>query len=216
MSSKGINKRMQNSTYNCQFNLLGYRRDNDTKEIYIVPKEAEIVKIIFQMYLQGKSLNQIKNYLETNDIKTINGKSVWDKSTIKGTLTNEKYVGDIIYQKTYREDCISKNTRINRGELDRYLVMDNHPAIIDREIFNLVKKEMVRRSSKRRFSDRTITELGKYSGKYALSELLFCDICGRPFRRKSWLRKGGKHTGNALGIRIMVMTDAHKRRVLRT
>lgn len=57
-------------------------------------------------------MNQIKNYLETNDIKTINGKSVWDKSTIKGTLTNEKYVGDIIYQKTYREDCISKNTRL--------------------------------------------------------------------------------------------------------
>ncbi len=188
----GINKRMQNGTYNCRFNLLGYRRDKETKEIYIVPEEAEVVKMIFQMYLQGKSLGQIKAYLESNEIKTINGKSVWDKSTVKGILINEKYVGDVIFQKTYREDCISKKSKINRGEVDRYLIMDNHPAIIDRETFNLVRKEMVRRSSKRRSSDRAITELGKYSGKYALSELLICDICGGPFRRKTWSRKGIK------------------------
>ena len=188
----GINKRMQNGTYNCRFNLLGYRRDKVTKEIYIVPEEAEVVKMIFQMYLQGKSFDQIKAYLESNEIKTINGRSVWDKSTIKGILINEKYVGDVIFQKTYREDCISKKSKINRGEVDRYLIMDNHPAIIDRETFNLVRKEMVRRSSKRRSSDRAITELGKYSGKYALSELLTCDVCGGPFRRKTWSRKGIK------------------------
>lgn len=157
-----------------------------------MPEEAEVVRMIFQMYLQGKSLGQIKAYLESNEIKTINGKSVWDKSTVKGILINEKYVGDVIFQKTYREDCISKKSKINRGEVDRYLIMDNHPAIIDRETFNLVRKEMVRRSSKRRSSDRAITELGKYSGKYALSELLFCDICGGPFRRKTWSRKGVK------------------------
>ena len=188
----GINKRMQNGTYNCRFNLLGYRRDKETKEIYIVPEEAEVVKMIFQMYLQGKSLGQIKACLESNEIKTINGKSVWDKSTVKGILINEKYIGDVIFQKTYREDCISKKSKINRGEVDRYLIMDNHPAIIDRETFNLVKKEMVRRSTKRRSSDRAITELGKYSGKYALSELLTCDVCGGPFRRKTWSRKGIK------------------------
>ena len=136
----GINKRMQNGTYNCRFNLLGYRRDKETKGIYIVPVEAEIVRMIFLMYLQGKSLDQIKAYLESNEFKTINGKTVWDKSTVKGILINEKYVGDVIFQKTYREDCIRKKTRINRGELDRYLIMDNHPAIIDREMFNRVRK----------------------------------------------------------------------------
>ncbi len=188
----GLNKRMQNGTYNCRFNLLGYRRDKETKEIYIVHEEAEVVKMIFQMYLQGKSLGQIKAYLESNEIKTINGKAVWDKSTVKGILIKEKYIGDVIFQKTYREDCISKKSKINRGEVDRYLIMDNHPAIIDRETFNLVRKEMVRRSSKRRSSDRAITELGKYSGKYALSELLTCDVCGGPFRRKTWSRKGIK------------------------
>lgn len=76
--------------------------------------------------------------------------------------------------------------------MDRYLVTDNHPAIIDRETFRMVKKEMVKRSSKRRTSSNAVTELGKYSSKYALSELLFCDICGSPFRRKTWTRKGVK------------------------
>lgn len=188
----GINKRMQSGTYACRFNLLGYRRDKVTKEIRIIPEEAEVVKKIFQMYLHGMSLNQIKDYLESNNILTISGNSVWSKNGIKAMLTNEKYVGDVMYQKTYREDCISKKTRINRGELDRYLVTDNHPAIIDRETFRLVKKELVKRSSKRRSSANAITELGKYSGKYALSEILVCDICGSPYRRKTWTRNGVK------------------------
>ena len=188
----GINKRMQNGTYACRFTLLGYRRNKDTKEIYIVPEEAENVKKIFQMYLQGRSLDQIKRYLEENNILTVRGNPIWDKGVIKSMLTNEKYVGDIMFQKTYREDCISKRTKINRGEMDRYLVTDNHPAIIDRETFRMAKKEMVKRSSKRRTSSNAVTELGKYSGKYALSELLFCDICGSPFRRKTWTRKGVK------------------------
>jgi len=188
----GISKRMQNGTYACRIHLLGYRRDKTTKEIFIVPEEAEVVKTIFQLYLQGLSLDQIKKHLESEGIKTVNGKSDWDKSGLKAILTNEKYVGDIIYQKTYREDCISKKTRINRGEVDRYLVTDNHPAIIDRETFRLVKKEMAKRSSKRRTSSNAITELGKYSGKYALSELMYCDVCGSPYRRKTWTRKGVK------------------------
>ena len=172
--------------------MLGYRRNKDTKEIYIVSEEAETVKKIFQMYLQGRSLDQIKRYLEENNILTVRGNSVWDKGVIKSMLTNEKYVGDVMFQKTYREDCISKRTKINRGEMDRYLVTDNHPAIIDRETFRMAKKEMVKRSSKRRTSSKAITELGKYSGKYAHSELLFCDVCGSPFRRKTWTRKGVK------------------------
>lgn len=188
----GINKRMQNGTYACRFNLLGYRRDKESKEIFIVPKEAEIVKKIFRMYLQGASLDQIKAYLEDNKIKTVRGNEKWDKHGIKAMLTNEKYVGDIIYQKTFRPDCLSKKSKINRGERDRYLVSNNHPPIIDRETFWLVKKEMSKRSSKQRVSEKAITELGKYSGKYALSELLFCDVCGSPFRRKSWSRKGIK------------------------
>ena len=138
------------------------------------------------MYDEGHSLDQIKAYLESKSIKTPTGKPVWSKENIRKMLTNEKYVGDVIYQKTYRTDCISKHTKINRGERTKYLVSSNHPAIVDRDLFNAVQAELVRRSSKRKTSDKTLTSLGKYSGKYALSELLICAECGSPYKRKTW------------------------------
>lgn len=98
----------------------------------------------------------------------------------------------VLYQKTFRTDCISKHTKINRGERTKYLVSNNHPAIIDRETFKAVQSEMVRRSSKRKTSDFAITNLGKYSGKYALSELLVCGECGSLYKRKTWTKGGEK------------------------
>lgn len=64
----------------------------------------------------------------------------------------------MIYQKTFRTDCISKHTKINRGERTKYLVSNNHPAIVDRDLFNAVQAELARRSSKRRTSDKTLRE----------------------------------------------------------
>lgn len=188
----GINKRMQNGTYACRFNLLGYRRDEYTKEPYIVPEEAEIVKKIFNMYLDGASVVQLKNYLESNHIKTLHGKDEWSTDTINKMLRNEKYVGDVIYQKTFRTDPISKHTIINRGQREKYLVSNNHQAIIDRDTFTLVQAEITRRSGKRRTSDKAVSELGKYSGKYALSEILVCGNCGSPYKRRTWTKPGSE------------------------
>ena len=188
----GIRKRMESGSYNCNFNLLGYRRDKVTKEIVIIPEEANAVKKIYSLYIQGNTLEQIKEYLESRQIKTSRGKYEWSKAGIKAILTNEKYVGDILYQKSFHPNLISKKVIRNCGEMDRYMVSNNHPAIIDRETAWLAKKEMSKRSSKRRSSENCITELGKYSGKYALSELLFCGVCGSPFRRKTWTRNGVK------------------------
>lgn len=186
----GIHKRMQNGTYACRFNLLGYRRDETTKEPYIVPEEAEIVKKIFAMYLDGATTVQIKDYLEANGILTQKGKSEWSRDVIHSMLQNEKYVGDVIYQKTFRTDSISKHFVVNRGQKDKYLISNNHPAIIDRDTFMRVQTEIARRSNKRKTSDLTTTELGKYSGKYALSEILYCGECGSPYKRKTWSQKG--------------------------
>lgn len=186
----GINKRMQNGTYACSFNLLGYRRNEFTKEPYIVPEEAEIVKKIFTMYLDGASVLQLKAFLESNHIKTLKGKDEWSTDTIKNMLRNEKYVGDVIYQKTFRSDPISKRTIVNRGQKEKYLVSNNHPAIIDRDTFTLVQAEITRRAGKRKTSDKTVSELGKYSGKYALSEILICGNCGSPYKRKTWTKPG--------------------------
>lgn len=102
-------------------------------------------------------------------------------------LTNEKYKGDALLQKTYIVDCISKKSKKNNGELPMYYVENNHPAIIERSMFDRVQEEISRRNSKRKVKQKgTKTELGKYSSKYALSELLFCGNCGTPYRRVTW------------------------------
>lgn len=107
-------------------------------------------------------------------------------------LCNEKYIGDALLQKTYIADLFSKEKRVNNGELPKYYVHDCHPAIIDRETFQKVQEEIARRSSIRKTSSKTKTELGKYCGKYVLSELLVCGECGSPYRRVIWTQKGAK------------------------
>lgn len=185
----GIHKRMRNGTYAVQFNMLGYKRGDDG-EPYIVPEEAEIVREVFNRFLDGASLGQLKDFLENKKVLTRRGKSEWSISVIRGMLSNEKYVGDILYQKTYRTDCISKKVKVNRGEMTRYLVSNNHAPIIDRDTFNLVQAELSRRTSKNKKMDSAITEQGKYSGKYALSELLICGSCGSSYRRNSKVANG--------------------------
>ena len=185
----GIHKRMRNGTYAVQFNMLGYKRGNDG-EPYIIPEEAEVVREMFNRFLDGASLGQLKDFLESKKVLTRRGKSEWSISVIRGMLSNEKYVGDILYQKTYRADCISKKVKVNRGEMTRYLVSNNHAPIIDRDTFNLVQAELSRRTSKNKKMDSAITEQGKYSGKFALSELLICGSCGSAYRRNSKVAKG--------------------------
>ena len=185
----GIHKRMRNGTYAVQFNMLGYKRGDDG-EPYIIPEEAEVVREMFNRFLDGASLGQLKDFLENKQVLTRRGKSEWSISVIRGMLSNEKYVGDILYQKTYRADCISKKVKVNRGEMTRYLVSNNHTPIIDRDTFNLVQAELSRRTSKNKKMDSAITEQGKYSGKFALSELLICGSCGSAYRRNSKVAKG--------------------------
>ena len=185
----GIHKRMRNGTYAVQFNMLGYKRGDDG-EPYIIPEEAEVVREMFNRFLDGASLGQLKDFLESKQVLTRRGKSEWSISVIRGMLSNEKYVGDILYQKTYRADCISKKVKVNRGEMTRYLVSNNHTPIIDRDTFNLVQAELSRRTSKNKKMDSAITEQGKYSGKFALSELLICGSCGSAYRRNSKVAKG--------------------------
>lgn len=187
----GIQQRMKSGTFAFRYNILGYRK-GENGEPEIVPEEAEVVRKIFQVYLDGNSLDQIKAYLESNGIRTKQGKHIWSKQIIQGMLTNERYTGDMLLQKTYIENCISKKSKKNRGEMAKYLITNNHSAIISKELFKSVQAEMARRSSKRKTSDLSITEQGKYSGKYALTEILVCGECGSPYRRKTWMVKGEK------------------------
>ena len=130
--------------------------------------------------------------LMADGIKTATGKEVWHDSVVQKMLRNEKYIGDAILQKTYIADLFTKEKRLNNGVLPKYYIHDCHPAIIDRDTFQKVQEEMARRSSLRKTSSKTKTELGKYCGKYVLSELLVCGECGSPYRRAVWTQKGVK------------------------
>lgn len=171
--------------------LLGYKKGADGKP-EIVPEEAEIVRLIYNLFLDGYSLSNIKKVLESKEFLTSTGKKIWNVSHIQSILKNEKYVGDALLQKTFTSDCITHKVVKNHGERPMYLVTNHHDPIIDRDTYNRVRQELARRNSKRKISDKTITEQGKYSGKYALTELLICGKCGTPYRRTTWAARGKK------------------------
>lgn len=188
----GIAKRMENGTYCCNMNMLGYRRDKFTKEVYIVPEEAEIVRNIYRFFLDGMSALQIKKYLEENKIKTFRGNDEWGTTVILSILKNEKYCGDVLYQKTYCEDCLTKKKKANHGEIDKFLVTDDHEAIVSRDLYNSVQHEIARRNALRDKKNPNGTNKGRYSAKHALSQLLVCDDCDAGFRRKPKKNKKGE------------------------
>lgn len=170
---------------------LGYRKGEDGKP-EIIPEEAEVVKRIYDVYLSGQSLKAIKYMLEKDGIPTKTGLTVWSVPSIQNILQNEKYTGDVLLQKTYTVDPISKHQKKNKGELPQYLVKNCHPAIISRETFALVQKEMARRTAAKNLEKVPDPPQDKviYSGKYALSGMLFCGMCGSPYRRCIWKRNG--------------------------
>lgn len=113
----------------------------------VIPEEAEVIKHIFEMYLSGMGLMAIAKNLNQAGVTTINGVK-WRPSTLKGILANEKYTGDLLLQKTYRDHYLTKRKVINHGELPQYLIEDDHEPIISKEIYKLVQKEKERRKLK--------------------------------------------------------------------
>jgi hypothetical protein len=181
--------------------FLGYRRGPDGLP-EIDPEEAAIVRRIFARYLMGQSIHQIARDLMNDGIRTAQGREKWNDSIIQNMLRNEKYIGDALLQKTYIADLFNRQVKKNHGELPMYYVEDCHPAIIDRETYQKVQEEIARRSSLRKTAARTKTELGKFSGKYVLTELLVCGECGSPYRRVIWTQKGVKRVVWRCGNRL--------------
>ena len=190
-----IGKRQSLKNGNVPFSyksFLGYSKGADGKP-EIDEEQAVIIRRIFAEYLAGKSLLDIAKGLTADEIPTARGKTNWSSARVQSILTNEKYKGDALLQKTYIVDCISKKSKKNNGELPMYYVENNHPAIIERAVFDRVQEEISRRNSKKKVKQvGTKTELGKYSGKYALSEILYCGNCGTPYRRCTWSKNGKK------------------------
>ena len=154
--------------------LFGYRYENG--EYIIVPEEAEIIRSIFEMYLSSKGTVAIMNYLNKSDIATRKGNK-WCKNGVMKVLKNYTYTGNLILQKTYRKDHLTKQLCINNGELAQFSVVNSHQPIITIEMYQAVQAEIKRREKQyARCKHRTT---------YPLTGLIRCEQCGKNYRRKT-------------------------------
>lgn len=174
-------------------NIYAYRKGADG-EPEIIPEEAEIIQLIYRLYLKGMSAVAIIKELEKRKINSHAKGGKWKDSTIYSILENERYCGDVLLQKTFIVDPISKKVRKNNGELPKYLIRNNHPPVVSRELYDKVQAERSRRNSKRKVSKQSTTEQSRYSGLYALNEILICGECLTPYRRLVWHRRNGSKT----------------------
>ena len=155
--------------------FLGYKKGANGRP-EIVPHEAEIVRTIYQMFLDGKTIRHIADWLTQKEIPTPAGKSKWSVSTVRSILSNEKYKGDALLQKSYTVDYLTKEVRKNNGEVKQYLVENSHEAIIEPETFDLVQERLKKRS----------THHNRVSGNSAWSNKLICSDCGGFYGHKVW------------------------------
>lgn len=153
--------------------MLGYRLVDE--EITIVPDEAEIVKQVFTLYLAGCGIQGIANTLNEKGVK-VEKIPFWHPNTIRKILQNEKYVGDLILQKTLITDHITKRKIKNNGQLPQYVISDDHEPIISREVFDAVQREIAIRAEK---------YTHKQGRASAFTGKIRCGICGKNYRRKT-------------------------------
>ncbi len=155
--------------------FLGYQKGPDNLP-EIVEEEAVIVRLIYRMFLYGKSPSAIASHLTDEGIPTPGGKAVWRAKVIENILTNEKYKGDALLQKRYTVDFLTKKQKVNEGEVPQYYVANSHPAIIEPEIFDLVQYELKRRKKDGRWTSST----------YPFSGKIICGECGGIYGSKVW------------------------------
>lgn len=184
----GYQYRFQKGKVNVNYNrFLGYTKGEDGK-LEIVPEEAEIVKRIYREYLEGGSTISIAKGLGRDGIRNGAGNTKWQGTNIQQILSNEKYIGDALLQKTVTIDTLQKKRVKNVDHMPQYYVRDDHPAIIPRELFYEVQAEMTRRAELRR--EGRLNQ--KYCSHIAMSGKVICGECGAPFQRTHWILKGEK------------------------
>ena len=155
-------------------NIYGYKRTKDGG-LEIIPEEADVVKRVFSMYLDGLGTLKISKILtESGAPGSNNGK--WSEKKVRYILSNEKYVGDLLLQKSFSTDHLTKHRKRNQGEKPQYYVQDNHEPIISRQMFEAVQLEIEQR--RKRYCRMAETKKYEFTGK------IECGICGKNYRRK--------------------------------
>jgi len=155
--------------------FLGYEKGEDGFP-KIVEAEAKIVRLIYRLFLEGKTPSWIAKNLTQEEIPTPSGKKNWQVSTVEHILTNEKYKGDATLQKSFTVDFLTKKKKRNEGEVPQYYVENSHPAIIEPDVFNMVQNEMKLRKESGRC----------HSGTTCFSSRIFCGECGNFYGSKVW------------------------------
>ena len=188
----GIRQAMKEGKATIQYKYLyGYRKGDDGKP-EIIPDQAEVVRKIYDLFLSGTPVRGIQEYLNENAVPNINSEPKWARSAIDSILTNEKYCGDVLLQKTYIDDCINKKVKKNTGQLPMYLVQNHHEGIISRETFDAAQAELAHRSAGKSPSKKNApTGRSRYNSKYALSDRLYCGECGTRYQRCTWRNRDG-------------------------
>lgn len=155
--------------------MLGYRLKDGRYEI--VPKEAALVRRIYNEYLAGDGYQAVAKRLTEEGVPSRFG-GKWNQSVVSKILSNYTYTGNLLLQKTFRENHITKKTVINHGELPKYHAENTHEAIIDMKTFHAVQTEKARRAAQfnKKPAPRTT---------YPFTSLLVCDNCGKNYRRKT-------------------------------
>lgn len=154
--------------------IFGYRRNADGV-LEIEPQEAEIVRMIFSDYLSGMGGGSISKKLNEMGIRTAQG-NLWTASRIKELLSNEKYIGNMILQKYYRNNHIEKKKMRNQGELPKFLVEESHEAIVDIETFQKAQDMIAQRQNQYFHQGAT--------NRYALTGMIKCGCCGKNYQRR--------------------------------
>lgn len=167
--------RFENGTFKCSYPPYGY--DWDGEQMVINPEQAAVVKEIFAALLSGKGTHAIADDLNRRGVSSKRG-GRWTATTIRGMLSNEKYVGDCLFQKTYSDSQFVRHN--NHGEQTQYMVTDHHEPIISREDFEAARIFISQRASEKGVTKGT----DKYQNRYAFSGKIICGECGDTFKRR--------------------------------
>jgi len=180
-----IQKRFKNGTYKLAVPPYGYDFNGET----IIPntEQAKTVKRIFAEVLSGFGTRAVAMHLDADGIKPQRGKK-WSATSIRGILENEKYIGDVLHQKTYTDDNFIRHA--NKGEEDKFYLQDNHVAIISREDFEAATSILKQRGHEKGIKKKST----KYQNRYSFSGVILCNECGGTFKRRVHLpNKAGQY-----------------------
>jgi len=159
--------------------FLGYDRD-EYGDLIINQKEAMVVERIYKEYLDGNGVFKITKMLNEEGVATVTG-AKWHESTVLEVLKNEKYKGDVILQKTYTPNHLTKKKKKNKGEVDSFYIKDNHSPIISKEMWEKVQIKINNKG--------ILRGIDKYQNRYPFSGMLICGKCGETLRRRTWNSK---------------------------